>query len=298
MAWAALVLELPAADADRLSDRLVEAGIESVTAEDAAAGTPEEKPLFGEPGADPQPWARTRLRLVAREEHTARERLAQACRDLGMAVPPVGVEQVPEQDWVQASQSQFEPLRVSERLWVVPSWRAVVDPQAINLRLDPGLAFGTGSHPTTRLCLQWLEREVKGAETVLDYGCGSGILAIAAMKLGAGRAVGVDIDPNALATARDNARLNGVHAEFADAAAPIALEADLVLANILANPLKVLAPALARLTRAGGKLALAGLLCGQTAELAAAYAPWFELDGSREAEGWACLSAVRRRPAC
>jgi ribosomal protein L11 methyltransferase len=235
---------------------------------------------------------------VARDERAAREALAHACRQLGIALPHVSVEPLPEQDWVLASQEQFQPLRVSERLWVVPSWRQPVDPGAVNLLLDPGLAFGTGSHPSTRLCLQWLEQALQGGETVVDYGCGSGILAIAALKLGAARALGVDIDPNALATARDNARLNGVHAEFFDAAAPLAVEADLVVANILANPLKLLAPLLARLTRPGGRIALAGLLTPQCAELSAAYGAWFEIEGSREEEGWACLSAVRRTAAC
>jgi ribosomal protein L11 methyltransferase len=295
MAWAALVLELPGAEADRLCDRLVEIGADSVTAEDAAAGTPGEEPLFDEPGVGPEHWTRLRVRLMARDEATARALLEQACGELAIALPPARAEQVPEQDWVRSSQAQFGSLRISDRLWVVPSWQEPVDPDAIQLRLDPGLAFGTGSHPTTRLCLQWLEREIRGGERVLDYGCGSGILAIAAMKLGALQAVGVDIDAPALDAARANARVNGVACEFIDAKAPLPLEADLIVANILANPLKLLAPALARLVRAGGKLALAGLLTPQAGEVAACYRPWFEIEDLADEEGWTRISLIRRR---
>jgi ribosomal protein L11 methyltransferase len=268
-----------------------------VTLEDAAAGTPQEQALFDEPDGQHAHWARLKLRLLAQDRDAALTRLEQACRDLGIALPPVQVEDIPEQDWVLASQSQFEPLRVSDRLWVVPTWHEPQGGDVVNLRLDPGLAFGTGNHPTTRLCLQWLEREVSGGETVLDYGCGSGILAIAAMKLGAGRVIGIDIDSNAVEAARANARLNGVACDFMDASAPITLEADLVVANILANPLKVLAPALSRFTRAGGKLALAGLLSAQTAAVARAYRPWFEIEDTCDDDGWTRISALRRRSA-
>jgi ribosomal protein L11 methyltransferase len=296
--WAALVMELDAADADRLSDRLVEDGAASVSLDDAAAGTADETPLFDEPGVPAGRWPRLQLRFLAPDAAAGSRLLAEACAALSIPVPAVSVEAVAERDWVGASQSQFVPIRVSARLWVVPSWHAPADPGAINLLLDPGLAFGTGSHPTTRLCLEWLEREVHGGERVLDYGCGSGILAIAAMKLGAGEAVGVDIDTAAVESARANAALNAVACEFLDAGQPLAsrLPFDLTVANILANPLKLLAPALAAAVRPGGRLALAGLLTAQADEVAACYRNWFEIDDVAHAEGWARLGLARRAP--
>jgi ribosomal protein L11 methyltransferase len=203
------------------------------------------------------------------------------------------VRNVPDEDWVAKAREQFGPIRVSARLWIVPTWRTPSDPQAINLVLDPGLAFGTGSHPSTRLCLQWLERSIAGGEAVLDYGCGSGILAIAALKLGARRAVGVDIDPDAVATARANAQRNRVAAEFLEARAPLTFTADVVIANILANPLKVLAPMLASRCRRGGKMALSGILSDQASEVESCYSSWVAFAPPAEAEGWVCLSGVK-----
>jgi ribosomal protein L11 methyltransferase len=225
----------------------------------------------------------------------AGEVIAAAAADAGLtAAPHYVVEEVADADWVRASQAQFEPIRISERLWIVPSWHSAPDPGAINIALDPGLAFGTGSHPTTRLCLQWLERHVRPGLCVLDYGCGSGILAIGAMKLGARAAVGVDVDPVAVAAARENAARNGVAARFIGTDSPLVLVADLVVANILANPLKVLAPVLAAHCRPGGRIALAGILAPQTDALAAAYAPWFDVTRFADDDGWVCLDGVRQ----
>jgi ribosomal protein L11 methyltransferase len=179
-------------------------------------------------------------------------------------------------------------------MWVVPSWHAVVDPDAVQLILDPGLAFGTGSHPTTRACLRWLERRIFPGARVLDYGCGSGILAIAAMKLGAADAVGVDVDPDALAVARANAARNRAPARFLDAHAPLDFSADLVVANILAKPLQVLAPLLARHCRSGGRVALAGILEAQAEDVARAYSPWFDMAVPEVDDGWIALEGVRR----
>lgn len=294
MPWAAFVMELGASEATRLSDSLLEHGADSVTLEDPAAGTPAEMPVFDEPGASSGQWPRLRLRLMAADRQAGRKLVENACAGLGIPVPPFSMEEVGDRDWVHESQSQFSPIRVSSRLWVVPSWHAPSDPAAINLLLDPGLAFGTGSHPTTRLCLEWLEREVHGGERVLDYGCGSGILAIAALKLGARQALGIDIDRAAVDAARVNARINAVACEFADAGEPLAFEADLIVANILANPLKLLAPVLARLARGGAKLALAGLLTPQAGEVAACYQPWFEVEDLAAEEGWTRISLARR----
>jgi ribosomal protein L11 methyltransferase len=204
------------------------------------------------------------------------------------------VREVADEDWVRASQGELAPVRISPRLWIVPSWHEPPDPDAVNIVLDPGLAFGTGHHPSTRLCLRWLERVVRGGESVLDFGCGSGILAIAAMKLGAARADGVDIDEQALLAARRNAMQNRVQATFHGAADAMRQPARIVVANILAHPLIVLAPLLARLTAPNGRLALAGLLAGQAGEVRAAYAPWFDFEAPVEEEGWALVSGIRR----
>jgi ribosomal protein L11 methyltransferase len=292
----AVIVELEAGAADAFSDALLEAGALSASVEDAEAGTAAERPIFGEPGSVPAVhWRRNVVRALIPDDVDADALLACAAEAAGMdAVPAHRVEDVPERDWVRATQSQFQPIRISDRLWIVPSWHTAPDPGAINIALDPGLAFGTGSHPTTRLCLQWLESHVRPGLSVLDYGCGSGILAIAAAKLGAGTVTGVDIDPDALRAAAANAAANGVDVRLHGTDDAAALQADLVVANILATPLKVLAPLLAAHTRAGGRIALAGLLEEQSAAVSAAYAPWFDMVVFATAEGWAALEGVRR----
>jgi ribosomal protein L11 methyltransferase len=291
----ALVLEIGAEHSEAVSDRLVELGASSVSVEDAAAGTPEEQPIFDEPGVASGQWSRLVLKVVAETEALGRELLSQAYAGLGLPFPDtVRVEPIADLDWVRATQAQFPAMQVSPRLWIVPSWQEAPDPDAINVVLDPGRAFGTGSHPTTRLCLEWLDREIRGGETVLDYGCGSGILAIVAARLGAGRVVGVDIDAQALETAAANCAANGVSAEFFSADDPLAVRADIVVANILAMPLLMLAPALAGFTREGGRLALAGILSSQFDEVSAAYAPWFDIDARADSEGWVRITGTRR----
>ncbi len=294
MALASLVFELDAGDAERLSDVLLDLNVLSVTSEDAAAGTDLERPLFDEPG-ETASWPRLRLHVLLAEGTDPRALIEQACAETGLAVPAaLRIETVAERDWVRETQAQFAPIRISKRLWVVPSWHTPPDPAAIAISLDPGIAFGTGSHPTTRLCLQWLERHLRGGETVLDYGCGSGILAIAAMKLGAARAIGVDIDANAVRAAKENSGRNCVECEFYDSHAPLTIEADAVVANILANPIRLLAPLLARCVRAGGRIALSGILEHQAQEVESSYAPWFDFEARVRDEDWVCLSGVRR----
>jgi ribosomal protein L11 methyltransferase len=292
----AVIVELAEADADAFGDALLAAGALAVSVEDADAGTAAERPLFGEPGAAPEGgWTRNVLRALVAADADADAILAEAAAAMGWAAPPARrIEAVPDEDWVRATQSQFEPIRVSERLWIVPTWHAAPDPAALNIALDPGLAFGTGSHPTTRLCLRWLEARVAGGESVLDYGCGSGILAIAAAKLGAADVVGIDIDPEAVRAARANAAANAARARFAGTDETLPPPADLVVANILASPLKLLAPLLAAQTRRGGRLVLAGLLDAQSDDVAAAYAPWFDMAVFDRAEGWTALEGVRR----
>jgi len=284
-----------AADGDALSDALLARGAVAVDLQDALAGTPAERAVFDEPGSAAARWGRTRVRALVPADAAPGPLLAAAAAQAGLAAAPdYAVEPVGDDDWVRRTQAQFEPIRVSPRLWIVPSWHAIPDPDAISIRLDPGLAFGTGGHPTTKACLRWLERHVAPGLRVLDYGCGSGILAIAAMKLGAHDALGVDIDPEAVAAARGNAGRNRAAARFLDSHAPLDFVADLVVANILANPLRVLAPVLAAHCRPGGRIALAGILAPQAASVAEAYAQWFAIGSLAPEEGWVTLEGVRR----
>lgn len=294
MSWLRVLFVVSAADAERVSDALMDAGALSVDAADAAAGTADEQPIFGEPGSAATPWPETRLAALFADDAPAEELARQACESAGLAIPTMTVETVDDEDWVRLTQSQFSPIRISDRLWIVPTWCEPPEPGAIVLRLDPGLAFGTGSHPTTRLCLGWLDRHLPAGATVIDYGCGSGILAVAAGLLGAGRVVGIDIDPQAVTASRDNAIANGVTAEFHDAR-PVALPpADVVVANILANPLRVLAPLLIGLVKPGGHIVLSGILEGQAEAVIDAYSPAIVFDEPMREDGWICLQGVRR----
>lgn len=295
MAWQNICFLTDASHAEPMCDALLEAGALSASIEDADAGTPDEQPQFGEPGSVNTPgWMHSKVVVLLEPDADIAGVLGEAARAIGLPdVPAYTVEAVAEQNWVQLTQSQFDPIRVSERLWIVPSWHESPDPAAINLILDPGMAFGTGSHPTTRLCLEWLERHVTAGCSVLDYGCGSGILAITAARLGAGSVAGVDIDPQAVEAARANAERNGVAALFADSAEPVAGEYDVVVANILSNPLRVLAPAICAHVRPGGRLALSGILREQVDEIIAIYAQWIPLQVADTREDWVCLSGIR-----
>ena len=201
-------------------------------------------------------------------------------------------ETLEDQDWVRLTQSQFDPIQISERLWITPSWHKAPAGNAVNLQLDPGLAFGTGSHPTTRLCLKWLDTQLKGGESVLDYGCGSGILTIAALKLGAGSAVGVDIDEQAIRASNDNAAQNDVQAHFYLPDGLPQGQFDVVVANILANPLRMLGEMLAARTKQGGRIVLSGLLAEQSEELSEIYSQWFDIEPAENRRG---LGASERR---
>lgn len=294
MAWLSVSIETDCQHAEALADALLEAGALAASIEDADAGTADETPQFGEPGSVTTPgWERSRvIALLAADADV--EALIAACAPLaGLPdIPAYTQDVVAEQNWVQLTQSQFDPIRVSGRLWIVPSWHQAPDPQAINLILDPGMAFGTGSHPTTRLCLEWLERTVTPGVSILDYGCGSGILAIAAAKLGAGEVLGVDIDVQAVSAATSNAERNEVNARFDDSAKNIKGQFDIVVANILSNPLKALAPAICSHVRTGGRLALSGILVEQAEDLIACYAPYATLSIADTRDGWVCLAGI------
>jgi len=274
VAWLSIALELDPLQAETLSEALLEAGADSVALDPAGS----QMRITVLTGTDADPAA-----LVARAASTA-----------GLLPPAFAVTRLEDEDWVRRSQSQFGPIRLADRLWIVPSWHTPPDPAAIVVRLDPGLAFGSGSHVSTRLVLKYLEKNIRKADRVLDYGCGSGILAIVAAKLGAGEIAAVDIDPQALATTTANASDNGV---ILRVAAPESLPPgtfDLVVANILAGPLIALAPLLAARTREGGRIVLSGILESQAAEVAAAYAQDFDAGVIAAEEGWALVGGMRR----
>ena len=296
MAWTSLQFTVAGAEAEGWADALLEAGAVSVDVTDAAAGTALEVPQFGEPNEfAPGVWSQNHLTALFDEGADAPAIIAAIAADQGWRAPVVyTLSRVEEQDWVRLTQAQFEPIRISARLWILPSWHVAPDPEAINLVVDPGLAFGTGSHPTTRLCLQWLEAHLQGGETVLDYGCGSGILGIAAMRLGAATVTGTDLDPQALIASTANAAINRVVCTFVEPDALPAGTFDVVVANILTNPLRVLAPALAGRVRPGGRIVLSGILVDQAEAVIDAYRRWFNIGVWQTDDGWAALGGTRQ----
>lgn len=293
MSYREVTLPVSEEQADALSDALLELGALSVSVEDRFGDTEQEQALYGEPGM-PAPkgaWAQSLLRVLFADEAQADAALAALlAADALPDLQDVRQATVEDQDWVRLTQSQFQPVSIADALWIVPSWHTPPDTSAPVIRLDPGLAFGTGTHPTTRLCLEWLARQPLQHKSVLDYGCGSGILAIAAAKFGAAQVVGVDIDPDAVQSTRANAAENqvAVQAGLPDSVADDRF--DVVVANILSAPLKLLAPAIAARVRPAGALVLSGILERQAEELIAAYAPYAALQIDRSLEGWVCLA--------
>lgn len=289
--WLSVSLPTDEEHANPLSEALMEQGAISVSIEDADAGTDAETPQFGEPGTPAAPlWNNSRVIALFEPCEDLPQRIAAAAAASGVTdYADVRIEKIEEQDWVRLTQSQFEPIRITDTLWIVPSWHDAPNPNATNLVLDPGLAFGTGSHPTTRLCLEWLCNELKGGESVLDYGCGSGILGIAAARLGAGAVTGVDIDDNALIAAQDNANNNQVSMALQHTRVTLNATFDVVVANILTNPLCVLAPLLTARVAPGGRIVLSGVLESQADEVIATYAPYLTLQVGAVHEGWVRL---------
>jgi len=297
MPWLNLVVDSDAEHAEALSEALLELGALSVDLLDADADTPDEQAIFGEPGEPPPGvWQHNRVSALFDSDKDVSAILRNATANIGLKqLPEHRIETLADNDWVRLTQSQFEPIPISPRLWIVPTWHTPSNPNAINIVLDPGLAFGTGSHPTTRLCLRWLDSNLRGGENILDYGCGSGILAIAALKLGAAHAVGVDVDLQAVIASRDNAianQVNDVQFYLPDDAPQSSY--DLVVANILTNPLRMLAPLLAKSTRQGGQIVLSGILEEQAQDMMNIYQQWFDLNAPIFEDGWSCLSGRKR----
>ena len=295
MPWIQLQIPADPDNADQLEDLLMEMGCDAVSMEDAA-----DQPLYEpDPGTTPL-WSQTTVTGLFDSDRD----IEQLCADIRdawhqqtqQALPEIEVTLVEDKDWERAWMDNFQPLKFGERLWIVPSWHEALDPDAANLMLDPGLAFGTGTHPTTALCLEWLDGQDVQGKQVIDYGCGSGILGLAALLLGANLVIGVDTDPQALEASRENARRNGVD----DSKLALYLpedepdkQADVMLANILAQPLIGLAPHLASRTRPGGDLVLSGILSNQVREVMAVYEPWFVMDEPEQREEWIRLTGRR-----
>jgi ribosomal protein L11 methyltransferase len=287
MAWLRVDLVVEGASAEPLADALAQAGATSTEISDAEAGTPREDAVYAEPGADANLWSSCRVSALFAADANVERALDAATAACGIAAPSAAsIARVEDADWVALTQRQFEPIRAGD-------WHEPPEAGAVNIVLDPGAAFGTGSHPTTRLCLAWLERNVAHADSVLDYGCGSGILGIAALKLGAARAAAVDIDPLALEAARYNSQRNAVALEVLDAQRALTGMFRITVANILANPLRMLAPILTSHTQPGGRLVLSGILAEQAREVIAAYAPAASLEVAAREGDWVLIAGER-----
>lgn len=287
-----LVVDVEGAALDRAEDVCMRLGAIAVSLGDAG-----DAPVL-EPGPGETPlWPAVRLRALFPGSTDPRQAASRLASELGIPVASVGVEFVEDRAWEREWLKDFRPMRFGQRLWVCPAGQLPDGPAEAILDLDPGLAFGTGTHPTTALCLEWLDGAIRGGERVLDYGCGSGILALAALRLGAREAAAFDIDPQALHATRENAAKNGLEGRLtvAEYASDITGHFDVVLANILSGPLIALAPGIAPKANAGGALLLSGMLARQADEVAQAYRPWFDIGPAAEREGWTLL-AGRRRP--
>ncbi|MCU1790000.1 50S ribosomal protein L11 methyltransferase [Pectobacterium polaris] len=293
MPWIQLKINTSGKVAEQLGDVMMESGAVSVTFQDTH-DTPVFEPLPGETRL----WGDTDAIALYDAETDMNAVIAMLEQEplLGVGFKHK-IEQLEDKDWEREWMDNFHPMQFGKRLWICPSWRDIPDPTAVNVMLDPGLAFGTGTHPTTALCLQWLDGLDLEGKTIIDFGCGSGILAIAALKLGAARAIGIDIDPQAIQASRDNAQRNGVSERlelYLPKDQPTDLSADVVVANILAGPLRELAPLISDLPKAGGHLGLSGVLATQAEGVAEAYADKFTLDPVAEREEWCRITGQRR----
>ena len=295
MPWIQLQISADPDNADQLEDLLMEMGAEAVSMEDAA-----DQPLYEpDPGTTPL-WHQTSVTGLFDSQRD----IDQLCTEVKDAwhqqtqqsLPEIEVTLVEDKDWEREWMDDFKPLQFGNRLWIVPSWHQAPNPDAANLSLDPGLAFGTGTHPTTALCLEWLDGQDVSGQQIIDYGCGSGILGLASLLLGADHVIGVDTDPQALEASRENARRNKVEESRLDLYLPEdepGTVADVMLANILAQPLIGLAPHLASKVKPGGQLALSGILSNQARDVMAAYEPWFVMDEPEQREEWIRLTGRR-----
>ena len=286
---------VPSSHAELLSDELMEVGALSTAIEDAYAGTDKEQPIFDEPNEpSAEIWEQSLIIAMFDADTDVDAAVALLPENMRPVKEAYTVTSVADQDWVKLTQSQFDPIHVSERLWITPTWHEAPTDGSINIELDPGLAFGTGSHPTTFLCLRWLDANMPQGAAVLDYGCGSGILAITAAKLGAGKVVGVDIDKQAIRASHDNAAQNQVNIEVYLPDEQPEGQFDVVVANILANPLRMLGQMLAGRVKTDGQIVLSGILAELVEEISALYQQWFDMKPATIQDGWACLFGIKR----
>ena len=294
MAWINLTFFAEEKDIDLLSEALETRGALSIFIQDKNLNNSDEELIFGEPHSGPNKfWATNQIQALFYDSVDIKEiqdELVSNFQDIDFKFTASSVS---ETDWVKLSQSQFKPICIKDRINIVPSWHKINNPKLINIILDPGLAFGTGAHPTTHLCTEWLIDNVSREKKVLDYGCGSGILAIAAYKLGAKIVKGVDIDPQAIIASKENGNVNECNIDWLNTDEDFKFQADLLVANILSSALSVLAPLLASYCSPKGKIALSGILESQENQIKKIYAPWFTFEQTLKDNGWVCLSGVK-----
>lgn len=293
MSWVNLLILSTNAHADNFSDFVLENGAISASIQDQNLNKNNEEIIFGEPHNGPQQfWEHTQINALFRNLNEAKKAVKKLEKKFSIKLS-VEFKEVQDEDWVKKTQDQFHPISINNKLWIIPTWHDVVDKNAINLILDPGLAFGTGSHPTTYLCIEWLINNIQKKSAVLDYGCGSGILSICAKKLGADEVLGVDIDPQAISASIYNSQKNKVLIEFSNTKKTTKFKADIIVANILSSALKVLAPVLASYCKKNGKIALSGVLRNQEKEITDIYSKWFSMKKSSYKDEWVCLSGIK-----
>ena len=294
MAWINLTFFAEEKDIDLLSEALETRGALSIFIQDKNLNNSDEELIFGEPHSGPNKfWATNQIQALFNDSVDIKEiqdELVSNFQDIDFKFTASSVS---ETDWVKLSQSQFKPICIKDRISIVPSWHKINNPKLINIILDPGLAFGTGAHPTTHLCTEWLIDNVSKEKKVLDYGCGSGILAIASYKLGAKVVKGVDIDPQAIIASKENGAVNECNIDWLNTDKDFKFKADLLVANILSSALSVLAPLLASYCAPKGKIALSGILESQENQIKKIYAPWFTFEQTSKNNGWVCLSGVK-----
>jgi ribosomal protein L11 methyltransferase len=294
MAWINLTFFAEEKDIDLLSDALETRGAISIFIQDKNLNNSDEELIFGEPHSGPNKfWATNQIQALFNDSVNIKEIQDELILNFQDIDFKFTASSVSETDWVKLSQSQFKPICIKDRINIVPSWHKINNPKLINIILDPGLAFGTGAHPTTHLCTEWLIDNVSKEKKVLDYGCGSGILAIAAYKLGAKMVKGVDIDPQAIIASKENGDVNECNIDWLNTNEDFKFQADLLVANILSSALSVLAPLLASYCAPKGKIALSGILESQENQIKKIYAPWFTFEQTLKNNGWVCLSGVK-----
>ena len=294
MSFKQIIINIDSQRAEQLSDIFFDLGALSVSIEDEHEGTELEQPIFNEPGMIVEAlWEHSKVVVLFDDLADVASLVSAAEIELNAAFSYVQ-ENVDDQDWVRLTQSQFEPIEVTPNLYIVPSWHSIPNAEATGIILDPGLAFGTGSHPTTFMCLRWIAENITPELEVLDYGCGSGILAITAKKVGAKLVDGVDIDSQAIESSLYNAAVNQVRVNFCLPNQFLAKQYDVVIANILSNPLRMLASALASYVKPSGQIILSGILESQIEEMCEIYAQWFVMSTYTIQEGWACLHGVKK----